>query len=131
MTPQLLQAIKLLQLSTVELAAYVDAELERNPLLERADDSLSGDPPDLNSDDAPPGASAVEGADWAAPDLETSRGALEANLDTDLGNAFPDEAPAVGAQANNDGLTVAASVWTGVGGGGHDADGEGFEQTVA
>ena len=35
MTPQLQQAIKLLQLSNVELAAYVDAELEQNPLLER------------------------------------------------------------------------------------------------
>ena len=37
MTPQLLQAIKLLQLSHLELAAYVEAELERNPLLERVD----------------------------------------------------------------------------------------------
>ena len=36
MTPQLMQAIKLLQLSSLDLAAYVDAELEKNPLLERA-----------------------------------------------------------------------------------------------
>ncbi len=35
MTPQLMQAIKLLQLSNLDLAAYVDEELERNPLLER------------------------------------------------------------------------------------------------
>src|SRR5277367_2771791 len=35
MTPQLQQAIKLLQLSNVELAEYCEAELERNPLLER------------------------------------------------------------------------------------------------
>ena len=35
MTPQLMQAIKLLQLSHLDLAAYVDGELERNPLLER------------------------------------------------------------------------------------------------
>ena len=35
MTPQLMQAIKLLQLSSVDLAAFVDAELERNPMLER------------------------------------------------------------------------------------------------
>jgi RNA polymerase sigma-54 factor len=35
MTPQLQQAIKLLQLSNMELTAFVDAELERNPLLER------------------------------------------------------------------------------------------------
>ena len=36
MTPQLMQAIKLLQLSSLDLVAYVEAELERNPLLERA-----------------------------------------------------------------------------------------------
>jgi RNA polymerase sigma-54 factor len=35
MTPQLQQAIKLLQLSNIELTEFVDAELERNPLLER------------------------------------------------------------------------------------------------
>ena len=40
-TPQLQQAIKLLQLSNLELEAYVDAELERNPLLQR--DDLEGE----------------------------------------------------------------------------------------
>src|SRR5579859_7762457 len=35
MTPQLMQAIKLLQLSHLDLATYVEGELERNPLLER------------------------------------------------------------------------------------------------
>jgi RNA polymerase sigma-54 factor len=35
MTPQLQQAIKLLQLSNLELAEYCEAELEKNPLLER------------------------------------------------------------------------------------------------
>lgn len=35
MTPQLLQAIKLLQLSHLDLTAYVETEIERNPLLER------------------------------------------------------------------------------------------------
>ena len=34
MTPQLQQAIKLLQLSNIELAEFVEQELERNPLLE-------------------------------------------------------------------------------------------------
>lgn len=38
MTPQLMQAIKLLQLSNLDLATYVEAELERNPLLERGAD---------------------------------------------------------------------------------------------
>ena len=34
MTPQLQQAIRLLQLSNMELSQFVEAELERNPLLE-------------------------------------------------------------------------------------------------
>ena len=34
MTPQLQQAIRLLQLSNIELMQYVETELERNPLLE-------------------------------------------------------------------------------------------------
>jgi len=37
MTPQLQQAIKLLQMSNVELQSFVEAEIERNPLLERDD----------------------------------------------------------------------------------------------
>ena len=35
MTPQLQQAIRLLQLSNVELSTFVETEVERNPLLER------------------------------------------------------------------------------------------------
>lgn len=38
MTPQLMQAIKLLQLSNLDLVAFVEDELERNPLLERGSD---------------------------------------------------------------------------------------------
>jgi RNA polymerase sigma-54 factor len=43
MTPQLQQAIKLLQLSNLELAAYVEQELERNPLLERDETQPQGE----------------------------------------------------------------------------------------
>ncbi|MEC9250697.1 MAG: RNA polymerase factor sigma-54 [Pseudomonadota bacterium] len=43
MTPQLQQAIKLLQLSNVELAEFVEGELERNPLLERDESSESAE----------------------------------------------------------------------------------------
>lgn len=44
MTPQLQQAIRLLQLSNIELGQFVEAELERNPLLELEDanDSPAG-----------------------------------------------------------------------------------------
>lgn len=43
MTPQLQQAIRLLQLSNLELGAFVENELERNPLLER--DETIREPP--------------------------------------------------------------------------------------
>ncbi len=42
MTPQLQQAIKLLQLSNLELAEYCEAELEKNPLLERDEPRARG-----------------------------------------------------------------------------------------
>jgi len=48
MTPQLMQAIKLLQLSNLDLSAFVEEELERNPLLARASDGpeapVAGEP---------------------------------------------------------------------------------------
>lgn len=50
MTPQLQQAIKLLQLSNVDLTQYVEGELERNPLLERNDSA--GEPEERRSADA-------------------------------------------------------------------------------
>jgi RNA polymerase sigma-54 factor len=37
MTPQLQQAIKLLQMSNLELASYLESEIEKNPLLEKAE----------------------------------------------------------------------------------------------
>ncbi|MDH3335513.1 MAG: RNA polymerase sigma-54 factor, partial [Rhodospirillaceae bacterium] len=43
MTPQLQQAIKLLQLSNIELAEYVEQELEQNPLLERDEREITED----------------------------------------------------------------------------------------
>src|ERR1700744_5703723 len=48
MTQQLMQAIKLLQLSNLDLSAFVEEELERNPLLDRANDGteppVAGEP---------------------------------------------------------------------------------------
>jgi len=61
MTPQLMQAIKLLQLSSLDLSAYVDAELERNPLLERSED---GDGPVAEAE-TPAGDSEGDG-EWQA-----------------------------------------------------------------
>src|SRR5579863_7169006 len=62
MTPQLQQAIKLLQLSHVELTTFVENEIERNPLLEH--------------DDAPPEGTTAEAP--AEPVLAETSGAAEA-----------------------------------------------------
>src|SRR5437016_12258757 len=90
MTPQLMQAIKLLQLSSLDLAAYVEGELERNPLLERAGDD---DPPapsaEVNSV-VSDGTEDVSGtSDWIGADLETSRSSMEQGRGTELENVFP------------------------------------------
>src|ERR1700751_3981483 len=55
MTPQLMQAIKLLQLSNLDLVAYVDAELERNPLLDPSteNETAPGTPDGAQSPDQP------------------------------------------------------------------------------
>ena len=52
MTPQLQQAIKLLQLSNLEVAAYVEKELEENPLLERDESDEDREEPGTEDNDA-------------------------------------------------------------------------------
>src|SRR3954471_16100206 len=52
MTPQLQQAIKLLQLSNLEVAAFVERELEQNPLLEREDGDTGAAPEPAAEPDA-------------------------------------------------------------------------------
>jgi RNA polymerase sigma-54 factor len=117
MTPQLLQAIKLLQLSHLDLTAYVENEIERNPLLERD----VGELPNGEREDAENAvAAAEEPADWLSDEFETSRGALEKNLDTDLENVFPDE-PGAG-QPRAEERPQAFSDWSRSGSSGRDDD---------
>ena len=75
MTPQLLQAIKLLQLSNLELASFIEEELERNPLLERADDVGP-----TNEPAEPMPAEPAAERDWNTSELETDHRDLEAGL---------------------------------------------------
>ncbi len=98
MTPQLMQAIKLLQLSNLDLVSYVDAELERNPLLERDERDELGEaapPPEKASDLAEQQATALDVAedrpDWLETRLEVSPDSIAERLDTDLSNVFPDD----------------------------------------
>jgi RNA polymerase sigma-54 factor len=123
MTPQLMQAIRLLQLSNLDLAAYVEGELEKNPLLERASEGEWGaaDPgsePELRGDsDAVVGDR--PGQDLIGDALETSRSGIEERLGTDLDNVFPEDAAQIVARPNSE-LPAGYSEWAGVGSGGRD-----------
>lgn len=124
MTPQLMQAIKLLQFSNMELAAYVEAELERNPLLERANDD--GLPEAAQQEAAAPQAEAeARSGDWMEHGEEPSRASMEARLDTDLGNVFPDDAP-VERPGPGSSSTGSLSDWSGGGDRGEDYNPEAF-----
>src|SRR5262245_35197295 len=111
LTPQLQQAIKLLQLSNIELNAFVDAELERNPLLEREDHAESSDNAVVSGAADGPGQVAATpdepGTDgWL--DLSEPRGDAPAALDTEADNVYPDSLPAdIDPQG-------AAGTWTGL-----------------
>jgi len=110
MTPQLMQAIKLLQLSNLDLAAYVETELEKNPLLER-----SGDDADA------PAASEAESQQKAESEW-SGEGDKGEEFDPPEGTtADPDDAGEARAPSS-DNLPV-QSEWAGVGAGARpDAD---------
>ena len=129
MTPQLMQAIKLLQLSNLDLTAYVDGELERNPLLERPADG-PGEPSQAGENGAN-GASHANGEapepEWTKPDTNGSA-AIEDSFDTGIENVFPDaEAPARPAQNE----PAAYSEWAGVGSGGREDGDDNLEAFVS
>lgn len=97
MTPQLQQAIKLLQLSNLELSAFVESELEKNPLLERDDTPLADTPEKAlqsedGSEDAPP------------PDDLSLDNPADANVtsdfDADMSGQFEDGSITAGAGAS-------------------------------
>ena len=96
MTPQLMQSIKLLQMTHGELAQFIDEEIERNPLLVR-DETGEGPPEQTErrnslADKADSDSSANMPDDGLlSSDLETNSGSIAGNLDTSLENVFPDD----------------------------------------
>ncbi|MDW6025650.1 RNA polymerase factor sigma-54 [Mesorhizobium sp. BAC0120] len=87
MTPQLMQSIRLLQLTHAELERFVDEEIERNPLLERVE---SEDGP-TDSEGAAPDAG-PENPDWFSEDnSRLDARAMAGEFDSSLENIFPDE----------------------------------------
>ena len=124
MTPQLQQAIKLLQLSNVELAEYCEQELERNPLLERDDApaQVQGEP------EAPAAAEiANERADQAlsrddfSHDGDMDQAARDNMYDGDPPAAASGPGPSQGSLTD----------WTTVKSGGGFEGEDGFESTIA
>ena len=87
MTPQLRQAIKLLQYSNIEVAAFVEQELERNPLLER-DETADAPPPERPAPDQIAPASLASGDAAAAVRTETMPAEAIAPLDADYTNTY-------------------------------------------
>jgi RNA polymerase sigma-54 factor len=87
MTPQLRQAIKLLQYSNIEVAGFVDEELERNPLLERDDRAEVPETERAAPDQIP--ARASEAADTAQlAQAGTLPSEAAAPLDADFGETY-------------------------------------------
>ena len=100
MTPQLRQAIKLLQFSNLEVAAFLEAELERNPLLERDEGGPEPAPVEREAE-APAPALDDAGDTLAAPG--------EAPLDADFSNVYDPGGSADGAETTPlDGARIGA-----------------------
>ena len=88
MTPQLQQAIKLLQLSNVELTEFVETEMVENPLLEW-DEGQSDNERETDRSDEKAVAESFEGPDTAqqtGSDTVPSEG--DAPLDTSYDNVY-------------------------------------------
>ena len=125
MTPQLMQAIKLLQLSSLDLAAYVEGELERNPLLERAGDAPGDAAEGPEAADRPTDGGAEPNGEprseeWQGQASEIGQGAIEERLDTGMENVFPDDAgEAITPPAS---APIGYSEWATAGSGGGDGD---------
>jgi RNA polymerase sigma-54 factor len=140
MTPQLMQAIKLLQLSNLDLAAYVEGELERNPLLERAEgageagaegasDQGSGDRRAAEQDAAPVGSASAEG-DWRQAGGERGNGEARERSAADLDDVPPADADAASSRSNGE-MPGSYSEWAGTGGGGRDGGDYNLEAFVS
>ena len=133
MTPQLMQAIKLLQLSNLDLAAYVEAELEQNPLLERIDDPEKS----RAGEEAAAGAESSEAEQGAAGTAEEpsalSADADQAERGNQLDASFDDGPAEEGAEAPPAPRVEGPgySEWAGVGAGGRDDDDYNLEAFVS
>src|ERR1700678_4462567 len=88
LTPQLLQAIKLLQMQNLELTQFIENELASNPLLERAEEREEASLEQVEPQGDGFAEAGPEPGDWAREALGTDTGHLAANLGTEVENTF-------------------------------------------
>ncbi|MBW6398032.1 RNA polymerase factor sigma-54 [Roseomonas sp. HJA6] len=100
MTPQLRQAIKLLQSSNLEVTAFVEEELERNPLLERDDREPPGPDAGRTRDPLPAAPEVPDAAAAASSDVLPSENA--APLDAEWDNVYDSGTPPIGRGGRSD-----------------------------
>jgi RNA polymerase sigma-54 factor len=129
MTPQLMQAIKLLQLSNLDLAAYVEGELERNPLLEPSGEG-EGDGERKAVERAPPPARQAPAADWAEGGREGNGTAPAERPAAELDDVPPADADAASSRSNGE-MPGGYSEWAGAGAGGRDTSDYNLEAFVS
>jgi RNA polymerase sigma-54 factor len=129
MTPQLMQAIKLLQLSNLDLAAYVEGELERNPLLERIDEG-DGDGERRTSDVAALPEGAGLPADWPRERDDRNGAASAERPAVELDDVPPADADAASSRSNGE-MPGGYSEWVGTGPGGRDTSEYNLEAFVS
>ncbi len=91
MTPQLQQAIRLLQLSTLELQAEIQEALDSNPMLEVEDENNTSDPLDNQQTDRELNNTESETTDNEVSDLQADSAAQD--MDLDNSRDMPDELP--------------------------------------
>lgn len=92
MTPQLLQSIRLLQFTQLELDQFVQEQIEINPLLERdASDENPSDAERSALSDSDARSDAGSSDEWSMDELEVSSSAIADKLDSSLDNVFPDD----------------------------------------
>ncbi len=129
MTPQLMQAIKLLQLSNLDLVAYVEAELERNPLLDR-NSAAEGEAPTgtANSSSQSQDKAAEDRPEWEPREPEPT--ALEKErVDKALDDTSPDDSETGRARTSD--APAGYSEWAGTGSGGRDGEDYNLEAFVS
>ncbi len=133
MTPQLQQAIKLLQLSNIELNTFVEQELEKNPLLER--DDRPDTPSEANNESNGDSDLTVPDGVLVATDQKISESAppsdAETVLDTDYDNLYAEDSPAESAAEGPSGPTTDWSTARSGGSTNFDAGTAGFEESLA